>query len=107
MVTQITDRSLEVVWGFAAAATAQRPQPSILEPQKRMRAPFAGLVGSVGEYFWKLHCERQSSRHPDAISPREKAWVDAYMRYGPFLDCIPLHGIFEFGPEGKQHGNAE
>ena len=84
MVTRISDRSLEVVWGFAAAATAQGPQPSILEPQKRKRAPFAWLVDSVAEYFWKLHCERQSSRHPGTISPREKGWVDAYIRYGPF-----------------------
>ena len=84
MVTQISERSLEVVSGIKAPVTTQCPQPSILEPQKRKRALFAGPVESVGEYFWKLHCERLGSRNLGAISPREKAWVDAYIRYGPF-----------------------
>ena len=84
MVTLISERSLEVVSGIEATVTTQCPQPSILEPQKRNRAPFAVLMDSVGRYFWKLHCERLDSRPSDAISPREKAWVGAYIRYGPF-----------------------
>lgn len=84
MVTQISERSLDFVSVIEAAAKTQWPQPSVLGPQKRKRALFAGLVESVGEYFWKLHCERLGSRHPGAILPSEKAWVDAYKRYGPF-----------------------
>ena len=84
MVTLLPERSLQAVWGIEAAATTQCPQPSNLEPQKRKRVLFAGLVDSVGEYFWKLKCERLGSRQLGAVSPREKAWVDAYLRYGPF-----------------------
>ena len=84
MVTQISERTFEVVSGIEATVTTQCPQPSILEPQKRKRVLFAGLVDSVGEYFWKLKCERLGSRQIGAVSPREKAWVDAYLRYGPF-----------------------
>ena len=84
MVTQISERPLDVVSGIEAPVTTQCPQPSILEPQKRNRAPFAGLMDSVGRYFGKLHRERLDSRPFDAVSPREKAWVDADIRYGPF-----------------------
>lgn len=84
MVTLISERSLEIVSGIEATVTTQFPQPSILEPQKRKRVLFAGLVDNVGEYFWKLKRERLGSHQLGAVSPREKAWVDAYLRYGPF-----------------------
>ena len=84
MVTLLPERSLQAVWGIEAAGTAQCPQPSILELQKRKRVLFAGLVDRVGEYFWKLKRERLGSRQLGAVSPREKAWVDAYLLYRPF-----------------------